>query len=199
MEDELINSAESSLPVLSPAPRNDLIGELAHRLCADPPDFTAAPPLVEAIRERQGDIAADEIAGRIIGLSRQIPPDAAEIEDVWLLLRLARRLRNNLNRICIPYLYDLTSTSTAMARFIALTTKPVATLETAQIELEAVRMRVPQGYGVGDRIRMHDGRSGIVVTPRGVDGRAGVIPAENNYPQDGASANDQATKADPDM
>lgn len=167
-----------------PARRADLLGDLAHRLCASPPDFTAGPPLVEAVREREGDGAADALASELVAMLQNVPTRAVvdPISHPQMLARIPSELRGRLRRVCASYLYDLTSACGILARIVEMASEPVAPPETRAAQLDVVMVRVPVGYSRGDRISMPDGRSGVIVTDRGPDGRAGVMPTENNGP-----------------
>lgn len=167
-----------------PARRDDDVGRLARRLCA--PDFTAGPPLVEAIREREGDAAADELARRLVLMLNRFPAsvcaelDADPSADYSVLVV---ELRRSLRRVCAAYLYDLTSACGVLARVVALAGRTPQPLETGSASVSVVFCRLSPHTTVGERVTLPDGRRGVVVVPRGDDGRGGVMIDGTDGPQ----------------
>ncbi len=162
-----------------PAPRTDAIGDLARRLCGTrntAPDFTAAIPLVDEVRLVYGDVVAGSLMSKIMALTRHIPPvNHAEL-DARQRDRIMARLRNGAREICRPFLHDFASVCGALARAVELASEPVAPLETRSAAVEVIYCSVHPNYGPGDNVTLPDGRRGVIVTNRGIDGRAGVMP-----------------------
>lgn len=166
-----------------PAPRADHIGDLARRLCgftSPAPDFSAAVPLVDAVRDYYNDLVANNLIDRIIQLRRFINADESSERHN---LALVRNMRNNLRVICRPFLYDFASTVTVLARTVERALKPVAPPVTASAEVAVTFVRVSPSHSVGDRVGMPDGRRGVIVVARNpATGMAGVVPCENSEP-----------------
>ncbi len=185
-----------------PAPRTDSIGDLARRFCGTPtapPDFTAAIPLVDEVRLVYGDVAAGSLMSKVMALTRHIPPvNHAEL-DARQRDRITARLRNGAREICRPFLRDFASVCGVLARAVELASEPVAPLETRSAAVEVIFCPVHMNYGPGDTVGLPDGRRGVIVTQRGADGRAGVMPhADGNGPPGMNATSDEAGDMDYD-
>ncbi len=178
-----VGEGEEKIPAWAiPARRMDDIGRLARRLSGSrgmPPDFTAAVPLVDAVRAALGDTQADALVYKISALLLFVSADSVNGED-RNLERLAERFKYKLVQITMPYIYDFVSACGIMALIVQKAAEPPAPVETRTANVELVYCRISTGYGPGDRVRMPDGRRGVVVVRRDKSGMAGVMPQEDS-------------------
>lgn len=212
-EDDILDGAlpkpeaDDSSPKLPawarPAHRDDTIGRLAWqvrgRKDTDAPDLTAAPLLVEAVREASGDQAADALAREFMVLLKSFPVQfIAEVEKNSEQDRrpTVRMIRECVGRIVAAYLFDLTSACGVMARVLELCGKPPTPLEQAKAELDVTFITLPGHYSRGDRVSLPDGRRAVVVTDRRADGKYGVVPADNSEPTAMVEGGMMATDSD---
>jgi hypothetical protein len=186
--DEIAYDVAPHAPVpewAKPARRDDNIGRLAWRLVANKPDYTAGPALVEAIREQSGDPAADELARHLMIAAANIPADPEMFENPRGLRMIMENVAGKIRRAVRPYLHDLTSAFGVLAELESRSRAPEKPPEKRTTQLDTVMIKLSEGYSVGDSVRLPDGRRGIIVVPRGADGMAGVLVAENDHPSTG--------------
>jgi hypothetical protein len=175
------------------ARRTDNVGLIAAKLCADPPDFTAGPLLVEAVRETHGDRAADDLSANLAIMLENVPLGILVSPQLRQMRGIVLRLRRTVRRICAAYLVDLTSACGVLARIVELSTQPAQPLPQSVASVNVLLVAVPGVYAVGDRVRVPDGRLGVVVADRDAEGRYGVMLTENDEPstEDGYEAGDE--------
>lgn len=167
-----------------PAQREDNIGALARQLIGDEgtgPDFTAAPPLLDALEEANYFDTAVRLRNQLADMVGLL--NSGVETEPRQRVHILESLRYNLHQCLIPVLYDYTSLVTQLARFVERCTAPPA-VQSGKVELETVRVPVHETCRRGMRVAIDGERSGVVVSDRGADGMADVMPlAGGDYPE----------------
>ncbi len=171
-------------PSFTPAKRDDDIGRLAWRLCGSPPDFTAAVPLADAIELEASPLVAMAFKAKVVALMRFLPSGASDFDTFRTDMRrgVVRQLRGSLRSVCAAYLYDFNSVCGTLALLVTKASVPMSPLPTRSAAVTLVYCPLSGGYDVGDRVRMSDGRNGVVIVAQDRHGLYGVMPSANNDP-----------------
>lgn len=161
------------------AERTDDIGQLARRLIGPEggcPDFTAAIPLFDALMA-EGDITtAFQLRGELANMggflfsqSEMDPRDQK---------RALSSIQGNLINCLSSALLDYNSLVMELDKFVARCSEKQE-VKSGKVELQTMRVSVSQYARRGGRVPIDAERWGMMVSDRGEDGMADVMPVED--------------------
>lgn len=173
-----VKSTERPVPEWAkPVKRSDAVGNLMWQLCGPlggMPDFTAAIPLMDALREERDLHNLERFQKALIDIVREVRCRANRPRDLHrFLLETARATRHKMSVL----LYDMNSvcgvldTATKMGASEQL-------VETVQVLPNAggTVVRADVGYvGRGSRVGLEDGRRGFALKSTGDDGMTEIL------------------------
>lgn len=156
------------------ARRNDDVGRLAWRLVGDekvPPDPSAAPLLFDALEDSDFPRTAiyrlrDELIRHALGFEfvENRPASARNAVSHW---------QEEMTRIMTPFLWDIDSALALTAWAVERCRSAPPPVEAGKVEVNVVWADVGPA-GLGETVRLDDGRRGTVVMEARPDGRSGV-------------------------
>lgn len=151
---------------LTPAFRNDNVGHLARRLIGDdenPPDFTAAPLLCDALREADEEYEIPTVCRAVMAAMTQ-RGDRVSLEFIRAIL----------HQEIMHLMYDFTSLCGTYAVTVQKVVEQQRTTQ-SNVHLKTVRAYMPDAFP-GQHCQLSDGRSGVVVSTADGQGYADVLP-----------------------
>lgn len=144
--------------------RCDDIGMLAWRLLGDedtPPDFTAACPLLDALREGGQLGVALDVENRLVMGAEQVTSEEDFQTQRQRAENAVRRTTMNLRDVLRPVLYDVASAVGVLSAALDVPEPPP--LKTGTSQVATVRTEVlPRARRVGTAVVLPDGRRGVV-------------------------------------
>lgn len=179
MDETMDGEAKQSPPVPEwavPAKRSDAVGMLAWQLVGEPggmPDFSAAVPLADALRDAGDFESAIRFEKSIAGLvgsmqSRLNRPSALRN---WLS-ECSERTHETARHL----LYDFGSITSVLARAVELAAAPApAPVEETAVGVSIVRADLGGYRSPGARVQLPDGRRGVVIEETNADGTCRVL------------------------
>lgn len=168
--------ASSGMPI-----RRDNVGALAWRVVGDdgnPPDFTAVPALFDALMEEGDHEAAFRLRSMVANMFHSLQ-DGGELPQGRLRRSRIQNMKIDLLCNLLPVLFDFPSAAYELDKFVRAESPRNETQ--SKVELQTIRMMVEPHVRRGFRVELEDGRAGVVVSERGQDGMADVIPVEEEY------------------
>ncbi len=167
--------------VQTPALRSDDVGLLARKLIGavgETPDLTAAPALVDSLRDNGMHSWADATLSVVAEIyvewfPKQQSEDTQYRPDGPPTAILPRLVRERLEQRLGALLYDFASLCGLMAAQLGPTTA-----EASKTELATLKVNLMPGMSVGQRLQLPDGRPGLIISVDGRDRVAHVVPLE---------------------
>ncbi len=183
------NTKEAGTPANLPAERNDEIGALARQLIGSDdgvPDFTAAVPLFDALMFEKDFHTAFRLRSE---LANMVPLLMGSVDqDPRQRVRVVREMRNGLIGCLTGVLFDYGSLAGELAALVERCVKKEE-VKSSRTEVETMRVSVPPHARRGMNVPIDDSRMGTVVSDRGPDGKADVVPMDEEqyaYAEDGS-------------
>lgn len=165
----------------TPVARTDNIGILAARLIGvddAPPDWTVAPPLLDALME-EGDVVMAMALRNEIGHSCVQAAEMTADMPARQRERVILHMKHRLMAVVIPLLFEVNSACSHLADMVVKLTQTEEVI-TGSVKLTTLRVRVPEHARIGTRIQLDDNRAGFMVSERDPQGFADVMEYEGD-------------------
>ncbi len=189
MEEQDLKNPPTTDPNMVPASRNDAVGDLARQLFGTddtPPDFTAAPLLFDALMG-EGDVAmAMRVRADITVLVSHVGRDESGGMNARERVNRLEHMKSALYSILYPCLFDFASICGVLAAHVVELVKKDEVKE-GSTTLATVRVWVPEHARIGHMFPIDEARNGIMVSVRGTDGKADLVPQDDSDMEHGES------------